>query len=218
MVRRLVPIVVIAVVLLIGGRVVCLRYSSPDVETQSGRALDTSPAVSEPDGNGAPAERSVKWAQPVELPGCPNLHKVSEDLYRGAQPTAEGMRHLKELGIKTIVNLRSFNSDRDEMGDLQFNYEHIDVKAWHAEDEDVVRFLKIVSDRSNSPFFVHCEHGADRTGMMCAVYRIAVQDWSEEEALKEMRDGGYGFHGVWQNLVRYINNLDIDEMKRRAAL
>lgn len=216
--RGLVPILVVVVVLVIGGGVVCLRCSSPEVATQSGGALDTSPDVSEPNGSGAPVERPAKWAQPVKLPGCPNLHKVSDDLYRGAQPTAEGMRQLRELGIKTIVDLRSLHSDRDEMGDLQFNYEQIAMKAWHAEDEDVVRFLKIVSDRSNAPFFVHCEHGADRTGTVCAVYRIAVQGWSKEEALKEMRDGGYGFHGVWRNLVRYINNLDIAEMKRRAGL
>ena len=216
--RALVPIVVIAVVLVIGGGVVCQCCSSPEVTTQHGQALDTSSDVLESDSTGAPAERPAEWAQPVELPGCPNLHKVSDDLYRGAQPTAEGMQGLKELGIKTIINLRSLHSDRDEMGDLQFNYEHINMKVWHGEDEDVVRFLEIVGDKSNAPFFVHCQHGADRTGTTCAVYRIAVQGWSKEEALKEMRDGGYGFHGVWRNLVRYINNLDINEMTRRAGL
>jgi len=31
-----------------------------------------------------------KWAERIELPGLPNLHKVSDGLYRGAQPTAPG--------------------------------------------------------------------------------------------------------------------------------
>ena len=48
-----------------------------------------------------------KWAERIELPGVPNFHKVSNDLYRGAQPTAEGMKRLEKLGIKTVVNLRS---------------------------------------------------------------------------------------------------------------
>ena len=216
--RKHIPIVVIAVLVVLGGGAVCLRCSSPEPAIEDRPDLGTGPGAPEPDGPTATAERPEKWAQPLELPGCPNLHKVSDDLYRGAQPTAEGMKQLKELGVRTIVNLRSFHSDRDEMGDLQFNYEHISMKAWHAEDEDIVRFLKIVSDEGNAPVFVHCEHGADRTGTMCAVYRIAVQGWSREDALEEMRDGGYGFHGVWRNLVRYIHKLDIAEMKRRAGL
>ena len=51
-------------------------------------------------------DAQAKWAERIELPGLPNLHKVSDDLYRGAQPTAEGMRQLKKIGIKTVVNLR----------------------------------------------------------------------------------------------------------------
>ena len=56
-------------------------------------------------------ERPERWAQPIQMKGVPNLHKVSEDLYRSAQPTDEGMRNLKEMGVQTIVNLRSFHTD-----------------------------------------------------------------------------------------------------------
>ncbi len=163
--------------------------------------------------------RPAEWAQPLERPGCPNLHKVSGVLYRGAQPTAGGMKQLEKLGVKTVVNLRSFGSDRDEMkaAGVKFDYEHITMKAWHAEDQEVVRFLKIVADESRTPVFVHCKHGADRTGTMCAIYRIAVQGWSKEEALRELR-GGYGYHGVWQNLLRYVQGLDVAGIKRSAGL
>jgi protein tyrosine/serine phosphatase len=164
--------------------------------------------------------RPSSWAQKLEKPGCPNLHKVSGDLYRGAQPTARGMKELKKLGIKTIVNLRSFNSDRSEMkkAGVNFNREHIWMKAWHAEDKEIVRFLKIVNDPAKRPVFVHCQHGADRTGTMCAVYRVAIQGWSKPEALREMTRGGFGYHGVWQNLLRYVTNLDVDKMKRLAGV
>ncbi len=164
--------------------------------------------------------RPASWAQKLDRPGCPNLHKVSGDLYRGAQPTARGMKELQKLGIKTIVNLRSFNSDDPEMkaAGVNFNYEHIWMKAWHAEDKEIVRFLKIVNDPARRPVFVHCQHGADRTGTMCAVYRVAIQGWSKPEALAEMTKGGFGYHGVWQNLLRYVTNLDVAEMKRRAGV
>jgi hypothetical protein len=70
---------------------------------------------------GCGAEETVrpgKWAVPMTLAGVPNLHKVSDKLYRSAQPTAEGMTNLVALGIKTVVNLRDNHSDSDEIGDL----------------------------------------------------------------------------------------------------
>ena len=162
--------------------------------------------------------RDDAWATPIERPGLPNLHQVSKNLYRGAQPTAEGMRELKRMGIRTVVNLRSFHSDRDEIGDTALAYEHIYMKAWHAEDKETVRFLQIVTDPQRTPVFVHCQHGADRTGTMCAIYRIAVQGWTKDEAIREMTEGDFGFHEAWQNLLDYINGLDIQRLKREAGM
>jgi protein tyrosine phosphatase (PTP) superfamily phosphohydrolase (DUF442 family) len=131
-----------------------------------------------------PQPRPAQWAQPVHLGGVPNLHKVSDDLYRSAQPTSRGMQQLQQLGIKTVVNLRSFHSDRDDIGQTGLAYEHIYMKAWHPEEEDVVRFLRIVTDPEHTPVLVHCQHGSDRTGTMVALYRIAVQGWTKEAAIR----------------------------------
>ena len=158
------------------------------------------------------------WAKPIQIEGVPNLHKVSDTLYRSAQPSAEGMKNLKAIGIETVVNLRSFHSDRDEIGDTGLTYEHIHMKAWHGEEEDAVRFLQIVTNPKRSPVLVHCQHGADRTGTMCALYRVAVQGWSKEEALKEIIQGGFGFHGIWENLIQWINGLDIEGIKKKAGI
>jgi protein tyrosine phosphatase (PTP) superfamily phosphohydrolase (DUF442 family) len=164
------------------------------------------------------ADRPKAWAQPVKLQGVENLYRVSEKLYRGDQPSPEGMRNLKDLGLKTIINLRSFHSDRDEIGGTGLAYEHIYMKAWHPEEEDVVRFLKIVTDPRRAPVLVHCQHGADRTGTVIAVYRIAVQGWSKAEAIREMTQGGFGFHQVWGNLPRWIQKLDIESIRRQAGI
>ena len=158
------------------------------------------------------------WAGPIERPGLPNLHKVSDDLYRGAQPTAEGMKQLEKMGVRTVVNLRSFHSDRRELVATSLDYEHIYMKAWRAKDEDLVRFLRIVTDPARTPVFVHCQHGADRTGTVCAVYRILVQGWTKDQAIDEMTGGGFGFHRAWSNLIDYIRSLNVGELKRRAGL
>jgi protein tyrosine phosphatase (PTP) superfamily phosphohydrolase (DUF442 family) len=162
--------------------------------------------------------RPAHWAQPIRLEGVPNLHKVSDALYRSAQPSSEGMKNLKAMGIETIVNLRSFHSDRDKIKETGLAYEHIYMKAWHPEEEDAVRFLQIVTNPKRAPVLVHCQHGADRTGAMCTIYRVAVQGWSKEEALREMTEGGFGFHGIWQDLIQWIGGLDMEEIKKRAGI
>lgn len=164
------------------------------------------------------AERPAKWAKPVKLEGTPNLHQVSPALYRSAQPTAGGFAALKKHGVQTIINLRSFHSDRKKIGDTGLGYEHIYMKAWHAEDHEVVRFLQIVTNPKRQPVLVHCQHGADRTGLMCAVYRVAVQGWTKTEAIAEMKNGGYGHHKIFFNLERYLQKLDIAAISKRAGI
>ena len=163
-------------------------------------------------------EEQQTWASPIELAEVPNLHKVSDDLYRSAQPTAQGLESLKKKGIKTIVNLRSFHSDRDEIGNTGLGYEHIYMKAWHPERKEVVRFLQIVTDPNRTPVLVHCQHGADRTGTMCALYRVAIQGWTKEEAIQEMTKGDFGFHEIWINLPKWIRDLDIESIKKDAGI
>jgi len=158
------------------------------------------------------------WAERLELPGVPNFYKVSENLYRGGQPTAEGMQQLEKIGIKTIINLRSFHSDQDEIKGTALDYERIYMKPWYAEDKEVIRFLQILTDPNRVPVFVHCHRGADRTGTICAIYRVAVQGWSKSDAINEMAKGDFGFYGGWQNLINYILKLDIDELKRRSGI
>ena len=162
-------------------------------------------------------ERPQNWAPPLSKAGLPNLHQVSDTLYRSAQPSAEGMQAAKEMGINTVINLRSFHSDRDEIGDTGLAYEHIYMKAWNPEDKEIVRFLQIITDPKRQPVLVHCQHGADRTGTVCAVYRIFIQGWSKEDAIKEMTTGGYGYHPLWTNLPPYIRNLDVDAIRKRAG-
>ena len=158
------------------------------------------------------------WAAALEAKGLSNFYKVSDRLYRSAQPTSEAIAKLEEFGINTVISLRSFHSDRKKIGNAALVYEQIHMKAWHPVEEDVVRFLRLVTDESQGPILVHCQYGADRTGVMCAVYRVAVQGWTKEDAVKEMTQGGYHFHGIWRNLISWFNKLDIEKIRKAAGI
>jgi protein tyrosine phosphatase (PTP) superfamily phosphohydrolase (DUF442 family) len=154
-------------------------------------------------------------AVPTTLPGVGNFAKVSDVLYRGEQPTAEGMKELKKLGIKTVVNLRDFHSDRDEIKGTGLQYVHIRCAAWHPEEQDVVAFLKVLNDPANQPVFVHCWQGSDRTGMMVLSYRVTEQGWSVDDAIKELPN--FGFHPVWKSIRAYVGKFDAARVKKKVT-
>ena len=164
------------------------------------------------------AKRPANWAQPLKRPGLPNLHRVDPRLYRGAQPTAQGMRELKKLGVKTVVNLRALHSDRDEIGSTTLAYIHMHLTALRVTDKNIVAFLNIVTDATRAPVFVHCQHGADRTGVLCAAYRIAVQGWTKDAAIREMTQGGFGHHAVFGSLTEYLRKADFQAIRAKAGL
>lgn len=140
----------------------------------------------------------------MEVAGVPNLHRVSHNLYRSGQPTAEGMENLTDLGVNTVINLRYFGNDEDEVGKLALTVAELPTLSWVPSNENASAFLDLVEDPDAGPFLVHCLHGADRTGAMCAIYRIENQGWTQEEAVREMTSGAYGFHSIWQNLIRWV--------------
>lgn len=175
----------------------------------------------------AAQDRPKQWAQPVQTPpiGLFNIYQVSPDLYRSAQPPSSGLHDFKPnqtlvingQPIKTIINLRSFHQDPALLShNSQLQYKHIFFNTWNAEDQDVVEFLTIMSEPSNLPALVHCKHGSDRTGMMVAIYRIVIQGWDKKTALAEMQQGGFGFHPIWSNLERYINQMDVKKIKQQV--
>ena len=165
----------------------------------------------------SPRPPAVPRSAPVTGPGTdiPNYARASKALWRGGQPTRHGFAVLKRHGIRTVVCLRVTDIDRELLSGHGFRYRHISFKHAHPEDEDVLTFLKIVTDPDNQPVFVHCREGVDRTGMMVAAYRIIVQGWTEALAVAEMRH--MGFHDLNWFIERYLDRLDVPSLKRKLA-
>jgi protein tyrosine phosphatase (PTP) superfamily phosphohydrolase (DUF442 family) len=161
-------------------------------------------------------EKRMPWATRIQAPPLENFHRVTPGLYRGAQPDAAGMRKLKELGIKTVVNLRLAHSDADEIGKLDIAGEHVRMDAFKPEMDELVRFLRIATDPNRAPVFVHCQRGTDRTGLAVAVYRIVVCGWTRTQALDEMVNGPFGYDGLFPNVPAFLDSLDIAELRRRV--
>jgi len=159
--------------------------------------------------------RPGKWAKPIIVNGVPNLHRVSTNFYRSAQPTAIGIRAIaKKWHIRTVISLRHWHSDNSLVTGTSIHATNIPMNTWHIETEDVVRVLKLLrAKQAQGPVLLHCQHGADRTGLITALYRIVYQEWSKDQALDEMLHGDFGYHAVWGNIPDYIRNVDIAWLK-----
>lgn len=163
----------------------------------------------------APSSPAITFARPGnDSAGLANFAKVSDVLYRGAQPDKAGFAELKELGIKTVINLRSSHSDRELIAGLGLQYFEIPSYAGDITDEQVAVFLKAALNPGCQPVFVHCAYGSDRTGTMVAAYRIYAQAWPNRDALNET--DLFGRHRIYANIPQYILGFDKEAMKTKV--
>ncbi len=174
---------------------------------------DARPAVSASQSP-APA-RDAEWATLVDR--ASNLHRVGPDFYRSARLSRAELPLLATLGIKTVINLRHFHADGDVLKETGIKMVRVPVNTWAISDQQVVATLKAIrAAEREGPVLLHCLHGADRTGMMTAMYRMVFQGWSRERAIDELHRGGFGYHTVWKNIDNYLRLVDAQAIRRRV--
>jgi len=154
--------------------------------------------------------------QKIFRKNLPNFQEVDESvLLRGGQPSVSGLSELARQGIKTVINLRKpYPFFKRKMGGEikgKLRSFYIPFSPYNPTDQIVVHFLRILSNPLHQPAYVHCFHGADRTGTLCAIYRIVCQNWDKEDAIAEMKSKG--LHWWHKNLIEYIRNLDIGHIR-----
>ena len=138
--------------------------------------------------------------------GILNFGKVNERLYRGAQPDLEGLKSLKNLGVKLVINLRMPGEGwREEAAQTQANgmlYTNFPMSGISRPVDEQVRQILALLESFPDPVFIHCQHGCDRTGTIVACYRIQHDHWSSELALREARK--YGISRIEFRMKRFV--------------
>lgn len=129
------------------------------------------------------------------------VEQVAPDLWRGAQPVTIGdYLQLKNLGIRWILDLETgarWMNDGDPLQEsLRVDtygirvYPHPLGAILPPTRQELLDALQFIADHPMT--YVHCRQGVDRTGMVCAAYRIKNNKWSVGAAVNEMR--ALGFH------------------------
>jgi tyrosine-protein phosphatase SIW14 len=175
-------------------------------------AAPASPSAATP----APRLRPAHWATPLINTTLENAYRVSADLYRCEQPDEKDMPDLRALGIRSILNLRRYNTDPAALDRAGFTLLLQRMEADDLTVDDLVAALRRIRT-APKPVLIHCWHGSDRTGSVVAAARIVFENWTPAAALDELRHGGFGYHDKWfPNLIRLFETLDADALRRRV--
>jgi len=150
--------------------------------------------------------------QKISVPGVSNAGKISDSLYRGAQPNLAHLGELKKLGVTTIVDLRSESrhtreQEQTQAESLGMHFVSIPVGGFNPPtSEQLAQFFLVMRQTPVQKIFVHCRYGEDRTGVFIAAYRIAFERWSSDQAITEMLY--FGFKRHWHPaMVNYVHLL-----------
>ena len=135
-------------------------------------------------------------AQDSETPiSARNFLWVNQDFCTAGQPTHQDLIRLKRKGVRSVLNLRTTAEDpgvaKEEAAvrALGLKYFHLPVDSSLLTPKLGDEFLRIVSDESNRPLFIHCA-SANRVGAFWILHRVVHQNWSLAEAEEEARKIG----------------------------
>lgn len=149
-----------------------------------------------------------------------NFHPViAGELYRAAQPEGDDLAsYVRQAGIKSVINLRGGNEGdgwyRDEikasneLGILHLDYR---IKASRELTDAQIAELLALMKRAPKPLLIHCNAGADRTGLAAALYLRLLVGVPDAVARRQL-SLRYGHVPLW-----WLSAQAMDRTYARAA-
>lgn len=147
-----------------------------------------------------PVLRSSSGRVLAKIEDLPNFHEVHPFLYRSGEPTEAGLKTAHDkYHINTIVDLRAAkkwtDAEKAWAKQLGITYINLPMSAEPPTKKQVQTMMKAIRearDKNKGAVLVHCAHGSDRTGCMIGIWRVTEDNYSYDEAYKEMRKYYFG--------------------------
>ena len=150
-----------------------------------------------------------------------NFGRVDSNYYRGGQPQRRDYADLAAIGVKTVINLTSDDAQANEQAMVEgagMTYVSIPMTTHDVPTAaQLAQFLKIVNDSNEQPVYVHCVGGRHRTGVMTAVYRMAQDGWTADQAFREMKQYKFGADFLHSEFKEFVYAYRVDSSRRAAS-
>ena len=121
-----------------------------------------------------------------------NLHQIDEQMWRSNQPTPGRIADYAEMGIKTIINLRGERNDGGWRLEAEACYKHqislvdFTARSRAAPDKKMLHDTAALFAQIQTPALLHCKSGADRAGLMSALYLLICCNADARTALGQL--------------------------------
>jgi protein tyrosine/serine phosphatase len=148
----------------------------------------------------------------------PNFHEVNKNLFRGGQPTEEGIKQLSARGIKTVISFRDTQEkvlrEKKIVEANGMRFVNMRLNNWFkSSNHEIDAIIEEIRKPENRPVFIHCKRGADRTGTVVAIYRMKYDGWTAKQANAEAKKFGLGW---WQVFMKdFIHDYYRDNIEKK---
>ena len=122
-----------------------------------------------------------------------NLHRLSDEMWRSNQPSPRQIRaHQTERGIKTVLNLRGRSTrgfyllEEEACAELGIQLLDYQVFSRDTPTREAVMGTRALFAGMAYPALMHCKSGADRAGLMSALYLLARKESSVTQARQQL--------------------------------
>ncbi len=164
------------------------------------------------------AQNDSLQGTPILVSSFTNLYQVNQNVYRSEQPSSRQFKALRDVGVRSVINLRHVFNDNIKLGSSGIVPYHLRINTWYLSREELVAALKLIQ-QAEKPVLIHCRHGSDRTGAVIAVYRMVFDNWTKEEAIKEFLAPNYGYHrDVFPKILQLVEAIDVEELKSELGV
>jgi protein tyrosine/serine phosphatase len=122
----------------------------------------------------------------------PNRHKVSDGVWRAAQPLPHQVAAAKRMGVRTIVNLRgasdlaTYAYEREACRRAGVKLVDFEMKSRRAPTVGELHAARELFQSVEYPILMHCKSGADRAGLMSVLYCHVHEGVPMEKAIRHL--------------------------------
>ena len=142
-----------------------------------------------------------------------NFAEVAPGVYRSNQPTHERFVKLKEMGIRSVLNLRGaagaahYLVEEESCRELGLDLVNVSFQARHAAPR--AEILKVIAAFRGieKPFVMHCKSGADRAGFAAAIYLLVIEGRPVAEARRMLSTKYIHFRWTRTGVLDFILDL-----------